>query len=243
MLLAVACDGIDCTGLKRNHTNGAECSWQSSSAHTKQCKKCQGTGRSGGPPGTSHSPSQEQGSQGWKGWAAGAAPAVGPSTSLCSRAHGPSGQGCEELETSPAAASLEQALVALRDWNGVLGPEQGGRSPRRCWAQSGLVVPSEAWKEVVEGGSINILIPRNLEIGSLCKATGIFYLSLWPPEHPKATCLVVSLPLCEALECSICRFFPEWPFVSFWRDTKNRCFRQTSSDTCYFRHFDQVPSD
>jgi len=43
---------------------------------------------------------------------------------------GPAQLGHRELETSPAAASLGQGLMASGGWRGVLGCGQGGRSPR-----------------------------------------------------------------------------------------------------------------
>jgi len=42
-----------------------------------------------------------------------------------SEAHGWAGQGCGELQTGPAVASLGQGLAAPGGWHGVLGHGQG----------------------------------------------------------------------------------------------------------------------
>lgn len=83
---------------------------ESSSAHTKQRKKCQGTGRAGGSPGTSHHPNQRAASLG------GTRGSLIPGYQVplwCSRAHGQSGQSYGELESALLQASLGQGLMAL----------------------------------------------------------------------------------------------------------------------------------
>lgn len=53
------------------------------------------------------------------------------------------GQGCEEMETSPAVALLGHGLMAPWGWHGVLGHGQHGGSPKKgsgtVWAGAALI--------------------------------------------------------------------------------------------------------
>lgn len=182
MLFAVACDGIDCTGLKRNHTTAAGHSWWSLAVPTpNSVRSVRALGGLGAPQGHPTIPTREQRSWGARGAA--------------------SSLGIRFL--SGAAEPMASQGRAMGSWNRHCCKHHWGRdwwpwgaemgfldqgkvegAPRDVTqGQAGLLVPSEPWKVVVVGGSRNILIPRHLETGSLHRATGIFYFILWPPEH------------------------------------------------------------